>query len=161
MNLLFLIPIILLGVFFILKEILGDNSKSQKQKSFQKLLYKKGKIMTEAEISFFRALEAKYSSQYYILPQVSLSSILEVDLPRNFFAYKGYYSKIDKKRIDFILFDKKNFNPMLAFELDDSSHLKPEAEENDTFKNNVLAKTGIKLIRIKTASHYDLDKNYE
>lgn len=149
---------IIVAVIFIVKEFFNKKPNSDKPKAFQKLLYRKKRLMTETELSFFRTLEQKYNLQYYIIPQVLLSSIIEVDLPRSFYAYKGYRSKIDKKVIDFILFNKQDFSPVVAIELDDTSHLKPEAYKNDNFKNQIFDKLEINLVRIKVAQNYDLSE---
>ncbi|MCC7160514.1 DUF2726 domain-containing protein [Candidatus Nomurabacteria bacterium] len=132
--------------------------KIPKEKSFQKLPYKKRSIMTEAELNFFRQLEQKYGSKYYIIPQVLLSSIVDVDLPKSFFAYRGYRSKIDKKTIDFVMFDKQTYNPFLVIELDDSSHLRADRQIRDHFLDEVFNKTEIKIVHIKTAFNYDLNE---
>ena len=150
-----IIKIILFIAFVLVAVFVVSLLKIPKEKSFQKLPYKKRNLMTESELNFFRQLEQKYNSQYYIIPQVLLSSIIDVDLPKRFFAYRGYRSKIDKKTIDFVLFDKQNYNPVLAIELDDSTHSKSEAERNDNFKNGVFNKVGIKLTRVSVSKNYN------
>ena len=137
-------------VFVLIVVVLIDILKNKfniKDKAFQKFPYKKRNIMTESELSFFRKLENEYKDKYYIIPQVLLSSIIDVDLPRNFYAYKGYRSKMDKKTIDFVLFEKETFKPFIAIELDDSSHLRKDRQGRDEFVNELFEKAGVKLQR--------------
>jgi len=148
--------IIIFIAFVLIAVFVVSLLKTPKEKAFEKLPYKRKNIMTEAELNFFRQLEEKYSSQYYIIPQVLLSSIVDVDLPKRFFAYRGYRSKIDKKTIDFVLFDKQNYNPVLAIELDDSSHLRADRQIRDHFIDEILNKIGVKIIHVKIANSYDL-----
>ena len=160
MNKLYILSI-LIGVAIAIKEIINFKTSNTEKKSFQKLPYKKKNIMTDPELSFFRVLEKKYSTQYYIIPQVVLSSIIDVDLPKKFFAYKGYRSKIDKKTIDFVLFSKDTFKPFMAIELDESSHSLPDRKERDEFVNPLFEKVGIKLKRVMVANSYNIDNLLE
>jgi|GEM_PF-5058414 len=163
MNTTFIFSVtILFIVILVFKEIFnGDSSSSpdstdirktwyKEKTSFDKLLYKPRKYLTASELTYFRTLEEKYGTQYYIIPQVAISSLVDVDLPSRYFAYKGYRSKIDKKTLDFVLFDKLNFVPVLAIELDDYTHEFPERVERDTFVNAVMEKVGIKIERVKS-----------
>lgn len=94
--------------------------------------------MTQSELSYFRKLEKEYKSKYYIISQVLISGIVDVDLPKRFYAYWSYRSKINKKTIDFVLFNKESFKPEIAIELDDSSHLKKDRQKRDKFVNELF-----------------------
>lgn len=134
---------------FLSKELNKKDKSPQKRKtSFDKILYRPRKFQTDSEIKYFRTLEKKYGADYYIIPQVLLSCLVDVDIPKDYFAYKGYRSKIDKKTIDFVLFDKVSFMPVLAVELDDYTHERPDRHGRDIFVNAVLEKVGIKIERV-------------
>lgn len=138
------IVLVIAGVIDLFGEKLGIKSK---EKSFQKFPYKKKNFMTRHELSYFKKLESEYGEKYYIIPQVVISDIVDVDLPRNFYAYRGYRSKIDKKTIDYVLFNKETFQPEIAIELDDSSHYRKDRQERDEFVNKLFEEIGIKLER--------------
>jgi very-short-patch-repair endonuclease len=121
-----------------------------------KYYVKRKYLMTEAEHNFFKVLQEVVKDRYYIVPQVQLSKIVEVNKYEK--LKQKYLNKIDRKSVDFVLFDKEYFTPQIVIELDDSSHLLPKAEKNDLFKNKVLERVGIKLVRIKTAYKYDNDE---
>lgn len=111
---------------------------------------KKSFLLTKTEYNFDRILTEIVADKYYIGRQVPLSSIVEVTS-----SYKPYRSKIDKKTIDFVLFNKAGYTPHLAIELDDPSHLRWDRIERDEFVHDVLKKADIRLIRIKSAYVYD------
>lgn len=126
-----------------------DIRNEYKKKTFDKFLYKPKRFLTDAEFSYFRKLEEQYGKDYYIIPQVVLSSIIDVDMSRYYFAYKGYRTKIDKKTLDFVIFDKLTFAPVLAIELDDRTHERPDRVLRDEFVNTLLEKVNIKIERVK------------
>ena len=110
--------------------------------------------MTDAEFEFFKVLEQVVQDKYYIVPQVVMSDLLEV---KGFgFWKKPYRTKIDKKTIDFVLYNKQRYTPYIAIELDDSTHLQKKRIARDVFVNTVLEKSGIKLIRIQNSATYNL-----
>lgn len=111
---------------------------------------KKSFLLTKTEYAFDKVLTEAVQDKYYIGRQVPLSSIIEVTT-----TYKPYRSKIDKKTIDFVLFNKAGYTPYLAIELDDPSHLRMDRIERDRFVEEVLHKADIRLKRIKTAYSYN------
>jgi len=53
------------------------------------------------------------------------------------------------KHIDFVLCDRKYSEPLLAIELDDSSHKLYDHQESDEVKDHVCAEAGLPLLRVK------------
>jgi len=140
----FLLIIIIVG--------LGLYVKS-KRISRQDLPYKKREfLMTRAEKEFFGVLEQVVNNHYYIAPQVKISNLAFVSEGKN---RQMYLNKIDRKTIDFVLFDKQ-FSPVLAIELDDGSHNNESRKNRDDFVDEVMRTIGLKIIHIKTASSYNL-----
>lgn len=111
---------------------------------------KKRFLMTRAEYAFNKVLEEAVGDKYYIGRQVLLSNLVEVTS-----TYKPYRSKIDKKTIDFVLFNKAGYTPYLAIELDDSSHNRLDRIQRDRFVEDVLSKAGIRIERVKNAYSYN------
>lgn len=120
---------------------------------------KKEYLMTKAEGEFFKVLEQAVQGKYYIVPQVQLSNLVQVEKPKRWeYALKN---KIDRKSVDFVLFNKDFFIPHLVIELDDSSHLREDRISRDGFVDRVLDKAGVKIVHIKTAYSYDLKEVIE
>lgn len=115
---------------------------------------KKNYLMSIAEHNFFKVLKEAVKDKYYIVSQVQLSKIIEVNkYERN---KRTYYNKIDRKSVDFVLFNKEYFTPYMVIELDDNSHMLQEREERDGFVDSILNRVGIKVVHIKTSNNYNL-----
>lgn len=151
----FFIIVILLAVFLV--PHLKNSNSENKEKDLPYV--KKESLMTEAEYNFFKVLEEAVKDKYYIVPQVQLSNLVEVEKDK-----KWEYSlrnKIDRKSVDFVLFNKENFTPHLVIELDDSSHLREDRKIRDNFVDSVLNKVGIKIVHIKTSHIYDSNELFK
>jgi len=117
---------------------------------------KKEHLMTKAEIEFFRVLEPIVKNQYYIVPQLPVSKIaLTVARGKDYYTYSN---KIDRKTVDFVLFDKQSFSPIMVIELDDSSHDNENRRIRDNFVDNVMKSIGLKIVHIKTAYTYNTEE---
>ena len=148
--------ILLLGVLYFLKgKINLDFLKEEKEQSDDYKHYvKKNYLMSKAEHEFFKVLQEAVKDRYYIVPQVQLSKIIEVNKYEK--NKRVYRNKIDRKSVDFVLFNKEYFTPYMVIELDDSSHMLPEREERDDFVDSILNRVGIKVVHIKTSNNYNL-----
>lgn len=112
--------------------------------------------MNKNEFSFFKALEQVVGDNYYIVPQVVLSNIIEVKAWG--FWKKPYRTKIDKKTVDFVLFGKAGYTPHLVIELDGPSHLEARTMQRDAFVEDILHRSGIRIVRVKNANSYNLEE---
>ena len=116
-------------------------------------------IMTPSEKKFFNILRSfDFGEGYYLFSKVRLADIVmvEKDCPK-----KGrFITKILSKHIDFLFCDSTTYSPLLAIELDDSSHNTKEAKKRDSDKNNILKAAGIPLIRVKLCKNYDESELY-
>lgn len=122
---------------------------------FQKLPYiKKKYLMTKAEWLFYRQLDRLIKDTFYIVPQVVLGALVEVR--KNEYLFKAYNNKINKKRIDFVIFSKPYFNPILMIELDDITHDRHDRIERDTFVDAVAKCSNLPIVHIKNKDMYNL-----
>lgn len=118
--------------------------------------FKKNYLLTKAESSFFRILEQAVENKHYVFPQVHLSELLYVkDAGRDFYKYRN---KIDRKSIDFVIVEKNYLSPLLAIELDDSSHYRNDRIERDDFIENACKDAGLPLLRVGNSYSYDIPK---
>lgn len=58
--------------------------------------------------------------------------------------------------MDFLICAKRTGEPLLAIELDDSSHLRQDRRERDMFINKAFADARMPLFRIQTQERYDV-----
>jgi very-short-patch-repair endonuclease len=144
-----------IGLFIVFTFLKGKNvPEISNQSDNYKHYVKRNYLMSKAEHEFFKALQESVKDKYYIVPQVQLSKIVEVNHYEHF--KRKYFNKIDRKSVDFVLFNKEYFTPYMAIELDDSSHMLPPREIRDDFVGSILERVGIKLIRVPVAKSYDL-----
>ncbi len=68
---------------------------------------------------------------------------------------QSFFNKIQSKHIDFVLCNKNEIKPILAIELDDSSHQKPDRQKRDEFVDNALKQAGLPLLRVPARGNYD------
>jgi len=115
--------------------------------------YKNPYFISLAERSFFNILKTIVEDKYYIFSQVSLNSLLKVNMKGK--EYWEYVNKIRQKSVDFVLVDKTNFNPILVIELDDRSHALKYRKQRDEFSEESLNNAGIKYLRVKNQSSYN------
>ncbi len=151
-RLLFALILISLFLFFI-KKI--DKIKSL---NFREIFrnqdfigYKKKKILlNDSESTLFFELRKQLSQNYYIFPNIRLADIVEAIDGTGFYKRRN---KILPKHIDFIICDLL-FKPLVAIELNGSSHDKSNRKDDDREKRKILEEAKIPLIVIKIGDNF-------
>jgi very-short-patch-repair endonuclease len=152
----FIIFITIIIVFVIIVAVFsGKRSEAEKKLPYVKKDY----FLTKAEIDFFRVLEKALENKHYIFPQVRLSDLLFVKAKKE--DYYKYRNKIDRKSVDFVLAEKESLRPLLAIELDDSSHDSRKRKDRDNFVEKALEDTKLPLLRFKVQRFYDTNVIFE
>lgn len=120
----------------------------------QELPYRlRNDFLSDAEYSFFGVLRQVFGDRYYICPKIALKEIIFVARPHE---NMSYYSQIDRKHVDFLLYDLGTRNPVMGIELDDKSHDRRDREKRDVFVNEVFETAGLPLARVTAAASYNL-----
>ena len=95
-------------------------------------------FLSPAELNFYRALLTVTADWAALFSKVNLGDI--------FYPKTGEYghnqafrNKIARKHVDFRLCDPESLRPLLAIELDDSSHNRPDRQARDEFVDGVFA----------------------
>lgn len=115
----------------------------------------KDDFITSNEIKLYKVLKkVAYELKLSVFPQVALNRILEVNNRRN---QQQLQNRIDKKSIDFVIYNEENNKIVCCIELDDSTHAKSSRKERDTFLDNML-KDVVKLIHINVQQYYDIEE---
>ncbi len=116
--------------------------------------HKMNSLMTFQERKFYRTVLAKeLGSRYFIFSKVRLGDLIWIaNEPTD---KKRYSNQIQCKHIDFVLCSKSSLEPVLALELDDSSHERYDRRESDEIKDHVCAEANLPLLRVKVAGEYD------
>jgi very-short-patch-repair endonuclease len=119
------------------------------------LPYRRKPFLTPAEIAYYKMLRMLFADRYLIFAQVRVVDLCEVlDRPFN----QGAVNRIDRRHVDFVLCDQQTFRPMVAIELDDSTHDLPYRRRKDAFLDEVFRVMGMKLVRQKVRLAYSVDE---
>lgn len=103
--------------------------------------------MTRREEEFFRTLSDIFGEKCYIVPQVHLSALLDHEVKGQ--NWKGAFSHINGKSVDYVLLRSKDLSVLCAVELDDSTHDKINRIERDREVERLLNDSNIPLIRLR------------
>lgn len=104
-------------------------------------------LLNVPERKFFENIQKIIPNHYVVFPQILLSNIVSVDSEKqDFWANQN---KINRKTIDFIIFEKQYLKPILAIEYDWGTHKLESRKQRDDFVDDVLGKCGIKCIHVK------------
>lgn len=114
-------------------------------------------LLTAAEWSFFKVLnKAASKSGVFIACKVRLPDLVSVrngvDNPR------AAWNRISSKHVDFVLCSTSGSRPLLAIELDDSSHAKKSRRERDSFVDESLAAAGLAMLRVPARKAYSVEE---
>lgn len=111
----------------------------------QNLFYKKcSSLLTNNELAFYRALlPIATSKNLVIFSKVRIADLIKPAQKEN---WQTAFNKIKSKHIDFVLCDKITTYPILAIELDDLSHQKPDRQQRDIFVDKAFASAGLPII---------------
>ncbi len=152
----FLLCYIIYGKF--LTKIQKFDSSKNEPAPVEKLPYKKKEyLFTNAEKSFYGVIKLILKDDpYSIFAKVRLCDLLY--LPTGTDKRNIYWNKIKSKHIDFVICDDNHIKPVLAIELDDSSHNNSNRIERDTFVNKALRDAGLNIIRVKARNTYNMNE---
>ncbi len=126
-------------------------SSERKQLPYKKKDY----ILTRTEKAFFDSLILAVGNDYHILSKIRMLDLFF--LPARTENRKGWTGRIIQKHTDFVLCNPKTMGPVLAIELDDSSHDEEGRQERDKFVDHVFESGGLPLLHVRAASTYPVD----
>lgn len=70
----------------------------------------------------------------------------------------GLRNRVKSRHVDFVICDKQNIKPLLAIELDDSTHRRKDRKESDEFKDEIFEDMELPLLRIMFEDLRNLEK---
>ena len=105
----------------------------------------KQKVMTNAEKRFYDQLLNSLSDQHYIVPQAHLSMFIDHKIKGQ--NWRGAFSRVNGKSVDFLIVEKSTQKPIMAIELDDYTHSRADRVLRDDFVNQTLKEVGLPLER--------------
>jgi hypothetical protein len=113
---------------------------------------KKTYLLTKAERSFFGVLLDVAGKDFHVFCKVRLADLLDVVGAGD--KRQSHLNRISAKHVDFLLCDREHIGPVLAIELDDSSHKATNRQNRDLFVDKALADAALPLLRIPAQATY-------
>ena len=109
-------------------------------------------LLTDAERSFYGVLVRVVDRDIAVFPKVRFADLLW--LPPNTGDRRAHLNRVASKHIDFVLCHRRSLAPLLAIELDDSSHRARDRRRRDAFVDRVLRAAGLPLPRVPARRSY-------
>jgi hypothetical protein len=110
-------------------------------------------LFSYRERRFWLALRQEVGAEYALFAKVRLADLIWIaNEPIN---KKLYNAELLRKHVDFVVCNRETFHPLLAIELDDSSHRRYDNTERDAYKDRVCAAVRLPLWRVKVQQEYD------
>jgi very-short-patch-repair endonuclease len=149
------IVIILIAVIVVILEAIFKKGTSQKDKSLYN--YKrKDFLMSKAEHELFDILVEILGNEFYVFPQIHLSTILDENIVgQNWNVARRH---IDEKSVDYVICDKVYIKPLLAIELDDKTHDRKDRIERDSEVERMLDGASFPLLRLRDYKNLSKDE---
>lgn len=109
-------------------------------------------FLSPAERHFYVALVAAIGEQAIVCPKVRLGDILFSTDRKQFWKHTN---RVNQKHVDFLLCSRESVRPLVAIELDDTTHQQRGVQERDRFKDAAFRAAGLPLVRVPTSRTYD------
>lgn len=140
------------GVVCVLIKIISDYIQSKIVQHPYKL---KSSLLTPNELDVYSRLKQVLPQGTVLIPQVHYIELLNLkEGNQQKYAAKN---KVDRKSLDYVIFNETDFSPLLAIELDDRTHEWINRMEKDNFENGIFEDVGLPLLRIRYSDTNNLE----
>ncbi len=109
-------------------------------------------FFSAAERSFYEVLRRVVGEQVHLFAKVRLADVVYV--AKGTGSWQTHFNRIQSKHIDFLLCDRQQIAPLLAIELDDSSHDAEARQSRDQVVDAVCEAARLPIIRISAQRAY-------
>jgi len=117
---------------------------------------KKPSVLTATEQRFLSALEKAVGDRYRILFQVRVADVVDLKIAPYSKGRWSAFNRIKSKSFDFVLCDRQSTEPLLAIELNDSTHNRPNRIRRDELLHQICHSIGLPIIFQNTQFTYDV-----
>ena len=114
--------------------------------------YRRKSLLSPAELEFYSVLKDAVSDRFLILLKVGVRDLCEIT---NRDVNQAAFNRVTDERMDFVLCDQATLAPVVAIELDDSTHYRRDRAERDAFMNELFRVIGVALIHQRVQMSYD------
>jgi len=113
---------------------------------------KRDHLLTAAERSFYGVLLQVIDKRYHVAWKVRIADVLWI--PGSTTDRQRHLNRILAKHLDFVLCHPDSSAPVLAIELDDSSHREGKRRKRDSFVDAALSAAELPLLRVPVRRSY-------
>jgi hypothetical protein len=139
----------------IIQSWLTTDETSQSESQFP--YHIQNNFLSPAELNFYRVLQTAVSDWAIVLVKVNLGDLFYASTG-DYGQNMAYRNRIARKHVDFLLCDPETVRPLLAIELDDSSHNRSDRKERDRFVDGVFAAAQLPLVHVPVSHRYPTRK---
>ena len=115
--------------------------------SSDQILFHYGKrpfVMSKLEQELYEKLLGLFGGEYYVFPQMHLSSIFEGRVGRK--SFMTALRHINQKSVDYVICRRKDTQPLVAIELDGWSHQLYKKHLRDIEVNRIAEDAGLPIL---------------
>lgn len=114
---------------------------------------KRAPLLTPAERSFYGVLRSLAETRgWEVFAKVRLEDLIEVKKGTE--KYQSHRNRIKARHVDFLVCDQQTVSPIVAIELQDSSHARTDRQQRDAFVSGALEAAGLPLLAISPQRAY-------
>ena len=108
----------------------------------------KAYFLTRSELEFFAVLESALPEGYRVFPNVRLNDIFSITT-RVYGEKQGAYARLRDKHVDFLVVRLPDLRPVIAIELDGTSHNNEKQQYRDAVKDAAFRSAQLPLVRLR------------
>jgi len=107
-------------------------------------------LLTPTEAAFHAVLRQAVGPQAVIQCKVRLADILHTQR-----GDMAAFRRVSQKHVDFVLCQPESLKSLLAVELDDRSHDRPDRQDRDRFVDQAYKQAGLAVLHVPVRHEYD------
>ncbi len=120
---------------------------------------RKDYLLSIAERNFYEVLnKISEENNFLLFAKVRLEDLLWLPSGLSWSERLSFRGRIKSRHIDFVICDRENIRPLLAVELDDSSHEREDRKERDENIDHILHDAGLPILHIPVQQFYNLEE---
>jgi hypothetical protein len=114
----------------------------------------KNRVMNNSEQALYINLQKTLGDSFIVLSKVRIEDFVEVKSGLKKSDWWSFRGRIKSRHVDFLICDISTTKPLLAIELDGTSHRNYGRVERDNFVNNLYNDIGLKVKHISVGSNF-------
>lgn len=154
--------LLLISLIILLAVLMGF--VMSKKRAFEELASKdfslddyklKERIMSDSEMGFYINLKKSLEDKFIVLSKVRIEDFIKVaESGMPFGEKESLRNRIKSRHVDFLICDRETTKPLLAIELDGSSHKNSKRVERDKFVNELCESVNLPIEHVHVGDDF-------